>query len=467
MGASTYPNLGFDPAPGDVETVRLMVSAMGRVVSEGDTAQTQLGGIGTSDGIWVGKSADAFSESVGKIPPYLKKALSAMSSAHRALSGWQAGLESYQARARRLEEEAAAAARKAGSAKGALDGVTSDTSHMSDKEKEEHEKDKKGKKEAYENADGELEDVRRRAHSLHSEYVEAADTTARTLKDAADDAPPEPGWFDRMVDSFGEFMSDAWKTLSDPEFWKAVGDFLADAALVIGVLALIGVPGLGLIGLLVAGGALAAHLGAMAGGADVTWQTIAWDAVGVFAGARAFKGLRLAGKGGKLAKAGEAMKTLGRTNVAAGETLRLGKGFAASLGKAGRNIFTKSPWKNAKGIGEGVRNSFRGFSQTSQGYRQIGQGERLVSQGRSMIAKGHLGDLRWTQAGVGLGGLSNLNGSRWLNTDVNLGDVPVVGTVPPLLDYDYGHHGTPDEALSSAGATFTNGLKPSSYVAAS
>ncbi|NED30230.1 hypothetical protein G3I37_35965, partial [Streptomyces anulatus] len=87
-------------------------------------------------------------------------------------------------------------------------------------------------------ANGELEAVRGRAHTLHAEYVTAADTTARTVKEAADDAPPEPGWFDDLVDGVTDFLSDAWNVLSDPNFWKLVGDLLADIAMVIGVVCL-------------------------------------------------------------------------------------------------------------------------------------------------------------------------------------------------------------------------------------
>ncbi|MFC7985601.1 hypothetical protein [Streptomyces sp. NPDC057336] len=395
-----------------------------------------------------------------KIPPYLKKALNSVSSAHRALSGWETSLEGFQTRARRLEEEAAVAARSVSAAKGYLDGLPNDTSRMSDREKEEHEKDEKSKRKDYETANDELEDIRRRARSLHTEYAQAADFTARTVKDAADDAPPEPGWFDDLIDGFNEFLSDAWKTLSDPNFWKAVGDMLADLAMVIGILAMIGVPGLGLIGLLVAGGALAAHAGAMIGGADgVTWQTLAWDAAGLFAGARAFKGLKMAKQGKGLMQAGKSLKATGQANARAGEALRAGKGFAASVGKAGRNIFKQSPWKNMKGIGDGMRNSLQGFRQTSLGYRQIGQGERQIAAGREMAARGSTMDARWTQAGVGLAGGSNLNGGRWLDGDWNMSDIPVVGTAPPLLDYDYGHHSTPSQALSSAGGTFADGLQ--------
>ncbi|MFH8527382.1 putative T7SS-secreted protein [Streptomyces tendae] len=462
MGSSKYPNLGFDPAPGDLQTVQLMVSAMGRVTSDSGTAQTNLSRLGSSDGVWAGKSATTFAESVDKIPPYLKKALNSVSSAHRALSGWEAGLAGFQSRARRLEEEAAAAAQKVSTAKGGLDGLPQSTSGMSDQQKEEHEKEQKGKRKAYDTANDELEDVRRRARSLHTEYTHAADTTARAVKDAADDAPPEPGWFDDLVDGFKEFWSDTWETLSDPNFWKAVGDMLADLAMVIGVLAMIGVPGLGLIGLVIAGGALLAHAGEMLGGADgVTWQTLAWDAAGLFAGARAFKGLKMAKQGKGLMKSGNALKATGQANARAGEALRMGQGFAASLGKAGRNIFKQSPWKNLKGIGDGVRNSVKGFRQTNLGYRQIGQGERQIAAGRNMIARGNTMDARWTQAGVGLAGGSNLNGGRWLDGDWNMADIPVVGTAPPLLDYDYGHHSSPSQALSSAGGTFTDGLQSS------
>ncbi|MFC7513122.1 hypothetical protein ACFQV4_35880 [Streptomyces thermocarboxydus] len=190
-------------------------------------------------------------------------------------------------------------------AKGALDGLPDDTSGMSDEEKEKHDKSAKDKRRAYETADGELEAVRSRARTLHSEYVTAADTTARALKDAADDAPPEPGWFDDLVDGLTEFLSDAWDTITDPDFWKLVGDLLADIAMVIGVVCLVamllgtGVGALGLIGFLVGLGALAAHGAAMAGGAEgVTWETLAWDALGVVAGGVGLAGAKLAQEDG-------------------------------------------------------------------------------------------------------------------------------------------------------------------------
>ncbi|MFI1677365.1 putative T7SS-secreted protein [Streptomyces sp. NPDC020607] len=450
MGSSKYPNLGFDPAPGDLETLRLIVSAMGRVTGHSGTAHNQLSKIGASDGIWVGKSADAFTESVDKIPPYLKKALTSVSSAHRALSGWQTSLEQLQSRARKLEEEAAAAASKVGSAKGSLDGVADDTSMMTDREKEEHEKDKKGKQKAYETANGELEAIRGRAHTLHTEYTTAAGATARTLKDAADDAPPEPGWFDDLVDGFTEFLSDAWNVLSDPNFWKLVGDMLADIAMVIGVICLValalgtGVGALGLIGFIVGVGALAAHGAAMIGGAEgVTWQTLAWDAAGVLAG-----GIGLAG--GSMMKAGRAM-------VQAGRQLRAAEGLMATLGKIRPGALS-----NLAKIPSGLANSARGFGMAGQGWAHVATGKVL--------------DVAGTVTGAGFALGSNTNDGRWTDGKWNISDIPLVGPGDGFSKYDAPDHEPKvmapgplgprfdaEATLSSAGDSFTRGLEQGQY----
>ncbi|WP_432185623.1 putative T7SS-secreted protein [Streptomyces tendae] len=450
MGSSKYPNLGFDPAPGDLETVRLMVGAIGRVSRESGTAHTQLSKIGASDGIWTGKAADTFAKSVEKIPPYLKKALDSVGSAHRALSNWETSLDGFQSRARALEEEAAAAARKVGAAKGSLDGLPDDTSRMTDKEKEEYERDKKGKKAAYDSANGELEAVRGRAHTLHAEYVTAADTTARTVKEAADDAPPEPGWFDDLVDGFTDFLSDAWNVLSDPNFWKLVGDILADIAMVIGVVCLValmlgtGVGALGLIGFIVGVGALAAHGAAMAGGAEgVTWQTLAWDALGVVAGGASLGGA-------KLAQAGRAL-------VQSGRSLRASQGLMATLGRIG-----PGGWGNIAKIPSGMANSMRGFATAGKGWVHVATGKTL--------------DVVGTVTGAGFAFGSNTNEGRWLDGDWNISDIPVVGPGAGFVDYEapdnepktmapgpLGPRFDSTTTLTSAGESFTKGLQPGNF----
>lgn len=440
-----FPNLGFDPAPGDLDTVRRLVTAIGTVTGQSGTAQSQLKRIGETDGIWVGKAASAFSDSVSEIPPYLEKALTSLNAAHRALSSWETSLAGYQSRARKLEQEAEAAAGRVGSAQRALDGLPGDTEGMTDKEKEDHKDDKKGKTASYDAAAAELEAIQGRARTLNDEFNGDAETAARQIKNAADDAPPEPNWFERRLDDLGNLLEGAWDTITDPNFWKLIGDILADVAMVIGIICLFAIPfgglaGLALIGLYVGAGALVAHGIALAGGAEgMTWQTLAWDAAGVLAGGVARAGFRLAQSGSAL--------------VQAGRNLRATQGLAAALARIG-----PGSWGNLARLPSGVANSLRGFAMSGQGWTQV--------------VAGNLVDWSATIAGAGFAIGSNINPGRWTDGDWNVADIPVIGPISSLIDYfgpetDVVAPGPlppridPPTMLTSAADSFTRGLAPS------
>ncbi|GAA2132514.1 putative T7SS-secreted protein [Streptomyces synnematoformans] len=403
--AEDFPNLGFDPAPGDLDTVRRLVSAIGLVSGQSGTAQSQLSRIGETDGIWVGKAADAFTESVSEIPPYLEKALSSLNAAHSALSTWETSLAGYQSRARKLELAAEAAASQVSATKSALDGLPSDTEGMTDEEKEDHKTQKKGKTASYDAATDELERIRSRARTLQTEFNGDAETAARQIKNAADDAPPKPNWFERRLNDLENLLEAAWDTITDPNFWKLIGDILADIAMVIGIICLLALPfggiaGLALIGLWVGAGAFAAHAIALAGGAEgMTWQTLAWDAAGVFAG-----GIGLAGS--RLAQSGRAL-------VQAGRNLRATQGFAATLSRVG-----PGNWGNLARLPSGMANSLRGFAQSGQGWMNV--------------ATGNLIDWTATVAGAAFATGSNMNDSRWTDGKWTVDDLPVIGPISNL-----------------------------------
>lgn len=447
MGSDTYPNLGFDPAPGDLESVRAITATVSTVVTGGDSAQRELNKVGTSDGLWMGKAADTFRESFSGVPPYLSKALSSLDSAYRAFASWETQLDGFQSRARRLEEEAAEAARKVNSARTVVDGLPGGEAgakgERTDKETEEDKKDAKSKRGALEAADSELSGIRDRAHTLNLEYLAAAGDSARQIKNAADDAPPEPGWFEDALDFLGGLAADVWDTLSDPEFWKLIGDVLADIALVVGVLAIF-VSGLGMLAFVLCLGALAFHLAAKAGGADVSWETIAWDAVGVVAGGASL--------------AGAAFAKSGRALVTAGREMRLSAGFMATLGKVGRG------------------NLFAGLAQIPSGMANSARGLAMAGKGWTFVAAGTAIDKTATVIGGALGVGSNMhNGTwgegRWTDGKWEIGDVPVVG--PFVNHFAAGPEGAPtapgplgptldpEVTLASSGDTFTKNLDPS------
>ncbi|MGW0823029.1 putative T7SS-secreted protein [Streptomyces sp. NPDC002845] len=447
MSNHDYPHLGFDPAPGDLETIRELARTVGGVSRDGDTTKTELDKIGTDDGLWVGKAANAFTDTFSEVPPYLKKALSAMGEAGRALDTWHSEVNRFQARARRLEEEAAAAVKKVNSTKSALDGLPSDTTSMSAKELEEHNKDKKAKQSACDSADDELADIRRRAHTLNDEFNAAATHAASQLKKATDHAPPEPGFFDELVGMANDILEGAWDCVTDPNWWKALGDVLADIAMVIGVICLItiftgGLGWLALAGVIVAAGALAAHGIAMKMGADVTWETLAWDAAGLFAGGTGMLGANLA--------------RAGRGLVTAGRELRAAEGLLSRF--AGASLRNPQSWIYPLSAPSGALRSLEGFAMSGGGRVAVGIGEVVDKLG--------------TGSGLILAGGSNIE--RWFGDSPDKQDLPILGPILDFMDkpdkYNDNYDDTdlvtpprevePQVMLNSAGDSFLNGLRP-------
>ncbi|MDT0267915.1 hypothetical protein RM844_16670 [Streptomyces sp. DSM 44915] len=296
--SDAYPNLGFDPCPGDLAAAEAVAQTMRNVASLSDGTHTALTAINTSSGIWVGRAADAFSESFDEVPPYLQRAVNAMDAAARALEWWVNDLERFKSRARALEEEAASAQSQVNSAQSAVDSLPSDTSDLDDDELSEHEDTERARNNALNSATSALNEVIRQAQQLHDEYLASAGDTARALGNAADDAPPEPGLFE----SIGDLVADVVNFMMDPNTWKLIGDIFADIAMVVGVICLaVAVIGLfvasggtaalilgaigtigGYIGLGAGIGALVMHGAALAGGADgVTLETLAFDLITV------------------------------------------------------------------------------------------------------------------------------------------------------------------------------------------
>lgn len=85
MTSRDFPSLGFDPAPGDIDAIRTLLATISNVGSEMDQSEADVAAIGQSDGIWVGRAADAYSENLAPIPPFLGDASRSLDRAVRAL----------------------------------------------------------------------------------------------------------------------------------------------------------------------------------------------------------------------------------------------------------------------------------------------------------------------------------------------------------------------------------------------
>ncbi|MGH3621900.1 MAG: putative T7SS-secreted protein [Sciscionella sp.] len=111
MNATGYPALGFDPAPGMVARVTEVATNLDRIATEMGQAHSDLTTLGTSDGFWAGKAADAFKGTVGELPDYLDKANQSFGKAANTLSQWADDLGTMQRKAVDFEQQAEQAAK--------------------------------------------------------------------------------------------------------------------------------------------------------------------------------------------------------------------------------------------------------------------------------------------------------------------------------------------------------------------
>lgn len=311
----TYPNLGFDPAPGDTAAVARLVFTLRSVGAEVTGVRTELHGIGRANSSWVGQSATAFTGALGELPKYLDKASDSTSAALRALDSWLQELGDFQRRARIYEDRAAEARRRIASVRAAVDALPAVGPGMTDQQVGELHDRTVAAHRAVGEADGELQAVIGEAQRMLDDHRSRSDEVGRLVRQAADDAPPEPGFFDKIMDGlqavgdffvgFGQMIADFIEEHAD--LFKQIGDVLADLAMVVGVIALFVAGGPILwAALALSAAALAFHATAMAGGADVTWETLALDGLGVVSAAAGLKGLSMV-RAGRAAKAGTSL----------------------------------------------------------------------------------------------------------------------------------------------------------------
>lgn len=277
MGRPAFPHIGWDPTPGDVEQTRELAKRLGRLASELGTAVRELERI--ECGAWKGKTAVAFSEHISTdVTPLVRKSYESFDKASRALHRWAGELEGFQEEADRLEKEAG--------------------------EKLEAKATAKEGTEEYGKASGDVNAVTQKVHDLEGRYRRAAVRVGRDLDKAADIAPDEPGFWDKL----GHGIADAWNATGEwfkehADLIKTIGDVLSLASGVLGMLAIITAPfePLGAIfaagAMITSGAALLTHAVAKAAGADVSWTDIGFDALGILPGVKGLTGSAELAKG--------------------------------------------------------------------------------------------------------------------------------------------------------------------------
>ncbi|MHB9852817.1 enoyl-CoA hydratase/isomerase family protein [Streptomyces krungchingensis] len=390
MGRPSLPHIGWDPTPGDVEQTRELAKKLGGLAGELGTALRELQQI--ECGAWKGRTALAFSEHISTdVTPLIKKSHDSFDKASRALHRWAGQLSDFQDEADRLEKTA---------------GEKLDAEDKAEKKAEGKGSDELGK------ASGAVDKVISDVHDLEDRYKKAAALISKDLDKAADIAPDEPGFWDKL----GHGIADAWDATGEwikdhADLIAFIGDLLSDLTAILGLLAIITIPFeplgaiFGAAALLASGLALLSHSIAKAAGADVSWMEIGTDALGLLPGIGLFgKGVKVATKATAAERALMFGKGMQGTELAAGARNLFATGELAQKVEGGLPLLSKrivlgGSFKEIGFIssGSGTMNRLAGLAEA--GYHQ---GQWIGTKGLKLITANRLALNPETPVGIAL-----------------------------------------------------------------
>lgn len=291
---ASYPNLGFDPAPGDPASVSSVADELRSTATKLVEATRVLSGVGGSDSIWRSTAATAFRERSSDLPPILGTAGESLQLASRALATWSDDLTSLQSKAKQLEEHARVARRNLADAE-SNPGLHEQNRRYSDPDELAAAQARLDAAVAELNAArARLDEIIERAKRVRNEHRVLVDETARILREAGEQAPDE-GVFERLgrrldefLDDVGELFDDIWEYVQDnADLINELSNTLSTLSTVLGTASLLTFwcpPFSTALGTLSTGlgvAALAGHALAKAAGADVSVTTLVVDIVGV------------------------------------------------------------------------------------------------------------------------------------------------------------------------------------------
>lgn len=222
--SSTYPNLGFNPAPGLPEDVGLLENTLTKATNSMQEAGKLLGQLRTADsGVWVGAAADAFREHFNdKLVTDLEHAQQSLTEATGTIQNWYKDLVGFKQTAQNLDQEAAAAREalqnarqqvseaKANPNLNLLGEIFTDPQALQQAQSslDQAESQLNDANAAEQQAQDELNSILQRARQLEQEADTAARNYASQLENATKGlAPHKPGMFSSMLHAIGGALS--------------------------------------------------------------------------------------------------------------------------------------------------------------------------------------------------------------------------------------------------------------------
>ncbi|HWG27476.1 putative T7SS-secreted protein [Actinospica sp.] len=274
--SSSYPHLGFNPAPGvpgDVEALESMVNKATSAMQESGKLLDQMRN--SDSGVWVGDAADAFrSHFNDKLVTDLQHAQQSLTEATGTIQNWYKDLVGFKQTAQNLDQEAATAREALRNAQAQVSQAKSNPNlnligevftdpqalQQAQSALDQAESAVNDANAAERQAQDELNSILQRARQLQQEVDSAARNYASQLENATKGlAPHKPGWFSSMLHDIGSALSTVGNWIE--QHANAIHSILSTISAIAGLVALCTPPPIDLVAGAVA---LAAGAGAFA-----------------------------------------------------------------------------------------------------------------------------------------------------------------------------------------------------------
>lgn len=406
--ASTYPHLGFNPAPGIPSDVEALESVLAKTTQSMDEAGRLLAEMrDANSGVWVGAAADAFRAHFNdQLVTDLGNAQKSLGEAVGTIQNWYKDLTGFKQLAQSLDQEAAAAREALQNAGQQLSQAQSNPNLNLINELFSDPAALQSAQSAYDQASAALNDAKaaeqqaqddlnsiiQRARQLSQETESAARNYASQLENATKGlAPHEPGLFSRMLGDIGG----ALRSVGDwvEQHANTIHSILSTISAIAGLIALCTPPPIdavaGAVALVAGAGALAMDLvdpktrdavGAILTGHESAsnWKAaagVAMDAISVIPGVGVIKG---AVSGEKAAMVG--VRTVGATLDGAESIPSIASKIPglAKLGEGAADAFTDAAKASGSGLGNASYLLSEGAHSLSLPVKIIGVGAAKV-----------------------------------------------------------------------------------------
>jgi hypothetical protein len=224
-----YPNLGFDPCPGDLSGYEALAAYASQSATTLTSAVQTLSS--ANSGQWRGQAADAFRAHLGTdVLPLAGKAAESVGRAATALHNWALTLATLQDEARALDRQAAPYQTQ-------LLTTRQTTSSPANAQPPSATPLTGAQQAQVDAATTALAGITARANTLRAEYLTAAQQTSGQLEDAGNMAPHPPGLFSSLWHDATSDWDNVVRPIDDFLHDKAVWEFISGVAGIVATVA--------------------------------------------------------------------------------------------------------------------------------------------------------------------------------------------------------------------------------------